>query len=224
MRRIVHVLSFLACLALLGDAHAAGITSSPTPVKGVPVVTPISTTSTAAVALYVDGALGNDGNACIASGASACLTIQGAIDKIPLFGSGTTTINIAAGTYTENPKIESKNPYQWLPLSAASSFIIVQGATPTVAVGVADRLVRGPRPRHRFDRRHAHRQLRDGVVRRSVGRLLRAGRERHRRGHDVRDLGQHRDAARIRVRFDEPVRRGERCIRSSRRARSSAGR
>jgi hypothetical protein len=134
MRRIVHVLSFLACLALLGDAHAAGITSSPTPVKGVPVVTPISTTSTAAVALYVDGALGNDGNACIASGASACLTIQGAIDKIPLFGSGTTTINIAAGTYTENPKIESKNPYQWLPLSASSSFIIVQGATPTVAV------------------------------------------------------------------------------------------
>jgi len=45
---------------------------------------------------YVDPT-GDDGNACTASGASACLTIQAAIGK----ASATDTVNVAAGTYNE---------------------------------------------------------------------------------------------------------------------------
>lgn len=51
------------------------------------------------LALFVDGALGNDSNACTASGASACLTIQGAIDKIPFLVQHPVTVDIAAGSY-----------------------------------------------------------------------------------------------------------------------------
>lgn len=52
-----------------------------------------------AATLYVDPT-GNDGNGCTATGTSACLTIQGAIDKIPKgLVKNPVTINVAAGTY-----------------------------------------------------------------------------------------------------------------------------
>jgi len=54
--------------------------------------------TTAALTLYVDTA-GSDSNACTASGASACLTVQGALGKIPKRIKHPVTINIASGTF-----------------------------------------------------------------------------------------------------------------------------
>ena len=53
---------------------------------------------------YVDPA-GSDSNACTASGASACATLTGALGKLPRNINHAVTINIAAGTYVENPTI-----------------------------------------------------------------------------------------------------------------------
>ena len=52
----------------------------------------------AALTLYVDP-LGNDSNAGTAPGASACLTIRGALAKVPKRIRHAVTINVAAGTY-----------------------------------------------------------------------------------------------------------------------------
>lgn len=54
--------------------------------------------TTADLTLYVDPT-GSDSNPCTAPGASACLTIQGAINKSPKLLRNQVTINIAAGTY-----------------------------------------------------------------------------------------------------------------------------
>ncbi len=54
-----------------------------------------------ALTLYVDPT-GNDSNACTASGTAACLTIQGAVDKVPKRIRHQVTINVAAGTYSGN--------------------------------------------------------------------------------------------------------------------------
>lgn len=55
----------------------------------------------AAVTLYVDPT-GSDSNACTASGTSACLTLQGALNKLPRFIRNNVTVNVAAGTYVGN--------------------------------------------------------------------------------------------------------------------------
>ncbi len=96
------------------------------------------TSTGSSTTLYVDGALGADANACTASGASACLTLQGAIDKIPLFLSGPVTINVAAGTYTENPTIGGRDFYKYVPSASntGTSFIVVQGDTQTTATNI----------------------------------------------------------------------------------------
>lgn len=52
----------------------------------------------AALALFVDPT-GSDSNACTASGTSACLTIQGAMNKIPFLVNHPVTVDIAAGSY-----------------------------------------------------------------------------------------------------------------------------
>lgn len=57
--------------------------------------------TTAAITLYVDKALGNNSNACTASGASACQTIQAAIDKVPKRLKHQVVINVAPNTYYE---------------------------------------------------------------------------------------------------------------------------
>lgn len=51
---------------------------------------------------YVDPT-GNNANACTASGTAACATLSGAFAKLPPRIVHAQTINVAAGTYTENP-------------------------------------------------------------------------------------------------------------------------
>lgn len=51
-----------------------------------------------AMTLYVDPT-GSDSNACTSSGTGACLTINGALAKLPRFIRHTVTVNIAPGTY-----------------------------------------------------------------------------------------------------------------------------
>lgn len=57
-----------------------------------------SAETTADLVLYVDP-LGSDSNACTSTGASACLTIQGALNKSPRFLKHRVTVNVAAGNY-----------------------------------------------------------------------------------------------------------------------------
>ena len=52
----------------------------------------------ATVTLYVDPT-GSNSNACTASGTSACLTLAGALAKLPRFLENNVTINVAAGAY-----------------------------------------------------------------------------------------------------------------------------
>jgi hypothetical protein len=71
--------------------------STPIVVSGATIAwQPMVTTGD--LTLYVDP-LGNDSNAGTASGASACLTIQGAINKIPKIVKHRVLINVAAGNY-----------------------------------------------------------------------------------------------------------------------------
>lgn len=51
-----------------------------------------------ATTLFVDST-GNDSNACTSSGTAACLTINGALSKLPKIIQNNVTINVAAGTY-----------------------------------------------------------------------------------------------------------------------------
>lgn len=61
--------------------------------------------SYATTTLYVDPT-GSNTNACTSSGTSACLTLSGALAKLPRFIRHATTINIAAGTYTEPFRVQ----------------------------------------------------------------------------------------------------------------------
>lgn len=58
----------------------------------------------AAMTLYVDP-LGSDSNSCTSSGTGACLTLAGAVAKLPRFIKHAVTVNVAAGTYAETISI-----------------------------------------------------------------------------------------------------------------------
>ena len=64
----------------------------------VGTMTVVSSKTAAAVQLYVDPT-GNDSNACLATTTSACLTIQGALGKLPKNLRHKAVINVAAGSY-----------------------------------------------------------------------------------------------------------------------------
>lgn len=110
---------FLLVLCVLsGAAHAASSSTNCQPGRDCNVatlraqnailskasVTPSATSAlqntqtTAALTLYVDST-GNDANACTATGTSACLTIQGAFDKIPANERHPVTVSIGAGNF-----------------------------------------------------------------------------------------------------------------------------
>ncbi len=54
--------------------------------------------TTAPITLYVDPT-GSDSNDCTATGTAACLTIQGALNKVPKMLRHGVVVNVAAGTY-----------------------------------------------------------------------------------------------------------------------------
>ena len=58
--------------------------------------------------MYVDDALGSDSNDCLSPGAGACKTIQVAIDRLVSTTTVTSTINVAAGIYTEENVVIDK--------------------------------------------------------------------------------------------------------------------
>lgn len=88
--------------------------------------------TTAALTLYVDTA-GSDSNACTASGASACLTVQGALGKIPKRIKHPVTINIASGTF-DGFRIEG---FYLDAATTTGAYLVVQGTrvTSTLASG-----------------------------------------------------------------------------------------
>ena len=91
--------------------------------------------TTAALTLYVDPT-GSDSNACTASGASACLTLQAAVNKIPKLVRHPVTVNVASGNYTGL----SIFGYRFDPLVTANgAYINFIGTmtTATVATGTA---------------------------------------------------------------------------------------
>lgn len=67
--------------------------------SGYTYVTQDSEATQADTTLYVS-ATGNDGNACTASGTSACLTIQAAINKVPKRIRHLVTVNVGVGSFT----------------------------------------------------------------------------------------------------------------------------
>lgn len=78
--------------------------------------------------LYVDKG-GSDSNACTTA-ATACLTIAGAQAKMPRFLAHNTTINVDAGTYTENVTIQDFYAKQGVTFTlAGQSLIAVTPAT-----------------------------------------------------------------------------------------------
>lgn len=81
---------FVSGLTVDGGVSMAGSQSS----SNIPMM------STQDVRLYVDPVLGSDANVCTATGAAACLTLQGAIDKLPKGVRHSETVHATCGTYT----------------------------------------------------------------------------------------------------------------------------
>jgi hypothetical protein len=65
--------------------------------------------------LFVEKDGGSDSNACTDAGVGACLTLAGALAKVPKFLNHSVTVNVAAGAYAET--------------FAVDGFSIAQGAT-----------------------------------------------------------------------------------------------
>lgn len=76
----------------------------------------------AALALYVDDALGDDANIGLAAGAGFALkTIQAAVNKIPKIINHGITINVAAGTYNEVVVINGFTGEGYIKINGGSS-------------------------------------------------------------------------------------------------------
>lgn len=104
------------------------------------------TFGTGAVTYFVDGTNGSDSNSCTGSGTSACLTIQGAVNKIPKLLHDLVTVNIAAGSYkgfyvsgfTYDPGIQQTNGGLFFNGVLANSSNLATGtATGTASSGTA---------------------------------------------------------------------------------------
>lgn len=98
-----------------GMGHG-GLRAVPTP----------QTITTADLSLYV-ATTGDNGNGCT-SVSSPCLTVTGALGKVPKNIAHTVTINVAAGTYTGTTTIDG------FFISSAGK-LLIKGATPVAAAG-----------------------------------------------------------------------------------------
>lgn len=99
MRTLTFILALLVGASSFAQAAQGGGGQGSGNVKRGHFLKPEQYATQATVALFVDGASGNDSNACTASGASACLTIQGALNKVPQVVQNPVTIDITAGNY-----------------------------------------------------------------------------------------------------------------------------
>jgi hypothetical protein len=100
LRRFASIaLALLASQLAHAQAVAPGGNSGPITSSNLPSSALQTTTATATY--YVDPTGSNSG-ACTASGSGACSNLTGALAKLPVRVSNAITINIAAGTYTDN--------------------------------------------------------------------------------------------------------------------------
>jgi hypothetical protein len=86
----------LACWASVALGQTSIYVSGPG--AGGASLSQLRTPGTGLQTYFVDPA-GSDANACTASGASACLTIQGAINKVPKLLRDQVTVSVVAGSY-----------------------------------------------------------------------------------------------------------------------------
>jgi len=117
------MLSLLALL-FLGQSGLPGLPSRTVSPTGFVQNTVSSST------YYVDPT-GNNNGPCTSTGTDACATLTGVIAKLPLFILNTVTINVAAGTYTDNPAFNDNT------VNAAITIAGPALATATPATGTA---------------------------------------------------------------------------------------
>src|ERR1700682_2658361 len=98
MKRCILPIWILLLISGLAFAQVPDLSGTGQPTSGDNAKNSLLT-NLATVNLFVDGALGADTNSCTASGATACLTIQAAINKVPKRMQKTVTITVAAGDY-----------------------------------------------------------------------------------------------------------------------------
>lgn len=97
MKKVSAIALMIISILMMGQAVAPLLTRSE-------VVMQVDTFSTANASLYV-ATTGSNANDC-ASALTPCATLTGAIAKMPWVKRHIFTINVAAGTYTENPVID----------------------------------------------------------------------------------------------------------------------
>lgn len=98
MNKLLSILALVASAAFAQDS-SLGPTSGGISRGNFLRIPDYRTPGTGAQTYFVDPT-GSDTNTCQASGTNACLTIQGAINKIPKLLRDNTSVTIAAGTYT----------------------------------------------------------------------------------------------------------------------------
>lgn len=101
-------------------------------------VPPTLKTTTAAVALFVDPT-GSDSNTCTATGTGACLTIAGAVGKIPKSLRNTALVTAACGTYSAGSYIDDFRTSNDLNAPATGTYLQIVGtlSNSTLATGTA---------------------------------------------------------------------------------------
>lgn len=128
----------LLALALLWGAASAQVHTSGALVATQVIPGDVSRATTAALNLYVD-TTGNDANDCTASGASACLTIQGAVNKVPKRLLHAVDIAVGAGTFAGGGAYVEGFSCEPGASASTGGYLRIHGtlATATVATGTA---------------------------------------------------------------------------------------